>query len=133
MTSVEDNKGSSCQENLEGVGSGNRKKGSSSKSQNGGQNRGRDREPRRPAKDGSQNQRVDAESQNDIDDDDDSELVPPEPVAEPSMEENNVALSVIRGEIDDLEQKVVRPSDPNLVKILISSKFIQQMIEMGLL
>ncbi len=109
MASVEDSKNSSCQENLEGVGSVNRKKSSSSKSQIGGQNRGRDRESRRPAKDGSQSQRVDAEHRNDFDDEDDSEITPPEPVAEPSMEENNAVLSVIRGEIDDLEQKVVRP------------------------
>ena len=92
------------QENGEGAVPVNSKK-NPSRQQNGKQKSNRQRENRGPAKDGAQ--RVYPEPQNVIDEEDESDLAPPDPVPEPSAEENNTLLSAIRAEINDLEQKVV--------------------------
>jgi hypothetical protein len=75
------------------------RKKSSFKPQNGRTNRGNEGERRPAAKDLAP--RMDAE------DDDETDLVPPEPVLEPNAEENNALLDVIRKELDQLELRVV--------------------------
>ncbi len=73
------------------------------KPQNGKSNRGRDGDNRPASKDSAPRM--------EDDDDDETDLVPPEPVLEPSAEENNALLDVMRRELDELEQRVVRANE----------------------
>jgi hypothetical protein len=104
MTSVEELSNTVQLEHTKDSGSTKAKK-NTSKSQNGGSNRHRERENRPPIKDRAP--RPDADVQNALDDDDESDMVPPDPVPEPSSEEQNARVEAIRAEIDAMEQKVV--------------------------
>eukprot|EP00291_Cryptomonas_curvata_P006204 CAMPEP_0172183858 /NCGR_PEP_ID=MMETSP1050-20130122/19235_1 /TAXON_ID=233186 /ORGANISM="Cryptomonas curvata, Strain CCAP979/52" /LENGTH=490 /DNA_ID=CAMNT_0012857555 /DNA_START=59 /DNA_END=1528 /DNA_ORIENTATION=+ len=121
MTSVEDSEAMAVQvsEDAPQVASVDSRKKNTSKPQNGRSDRGRDGDNRPASKDSAP--RIED------DDDDETDLVPPEPVLEPNAEENKALLDVIRRELDELEQRVATINSD-----VAKAKDVREMQEAGL-